>query len=225
MFISLICTSCSVVQTVSLKLNYVQVAGEMKISGNGDSALVQQTAIVSLKVTNDDNVGCAGKTPTSVTLFRSETGADGEISSFVPVSEETEAAVRIATVPSHSTARAESVFTGQDGIVQVNVYFAFIKPNASAHSFYLRFDFDGGVASSAHIGPLTKAVVADHAKTANFVSSLTTIQAPPRKIEVKKPFVLGLQLRNPEGSTDELLRSANAEEGTNLMICQVMCTQ
>ena len=204
----------------------MQAAGETKISDDGDSTLVQQTAIVSLKVTNNANASCAGKTPTSVTLFRSKTGANGTSRSFVPVSEETEAAVRIATVPSHSKARAESVFTGKDCIVQVNVYFAFITANASAYSFYLRFDFDGGVASSAYIGPMTKAIAADQAKTASSVSSLTTIVAPPPKVEVQTPFVVGLQLRNPEGSTDEIIRVANAGgDGVTVMICQVVLSQ
>ena len=202
----------------------MQAAGETKISDDGDSTLVQQTAIVSLKVTDNENATCAGKTPTSVTLFRAETGADGESRSFVPVSEETEAAVRIATVPSHSNARAESVFTGKDGIVQVNVYFAFITANASAHSFYLRFDFDDGVASSAYIGPMTKAIAADQAKTASSVSSFTTISAPPQKIEVQKFFRVGLQLRNPEGSTEEIMRMAGGD-GVHVMICQVMFSQ
>ena len=197
------------------------MSGETKISGDGDSTLLQQTAIVSLKVTNDGNAGCAGKTPTSITLLRSEAGAGRGDQVFVPVSEVTEAAVRIAAVPSHSRARAESVFTGEDGIVQVNVYFTFISADASGYSFYLRFGFDGGVANSTLIGPLTKAVPADQSKTENFVSSLTTILAPPPKIVVKKPFVLGLQLRNPEGSSEEIVRSANAGDGVDIMICQV----
>lgn len=199
----------------------MQVSGETKISGDGDSTLVQQTALVSLKVTNNDNAGCAGKTPTSVTLFRSETRKRGDKQPFVPVSEETEAAVRIATVPSHSRARARSVFTGQDGIVQLNVYFTFISASVSASSFYLRFGFDGGVANSTHIGPFTKAVPADQTKTANFVSSLTTITPPPPKIVVRQPFLLGLQLRNPEGSSEEIARSTNAGDGMNVIICQV----
>ena len=198
----------------------MQVSGETTISGDGDSTLVQQTAAVTLKATNRENLGCAGKSPTSVTLLRFQAGEDGESGSLVPV-EETEAMLRIATVPSNSRSRAKSLFSRHDGIVQVDVYFASIAAHASAYSFYLRFGFDFGAANSTLIGPLTKALPANLAKTAGFVSSLTTIQAPPELLVVKEPFTLGLQLRNPEGSTEELMRLANAGEGMEVMICQV----
>lgn len=193
------------------------MSGETKISGDGDATRVQQTAIVSLKLTNSDRFGCPGKTPTSVKLLRSV--SDGQ-RRFVPVSEETEAAVRIAAVPSHNTARAESAFTGEDGIVQLNVYFTFITANASAYEFFLRFEFENGAINSKPIGPLTKAVAADQAKTANLVSSFVTILAPPEQIVVKQTFVTSLQLRNSQGSANEILRTAN-NEGINAMICQV----
>ena len=134
---------------------------------------------------------------------------------------ETEASLRIGSVPTYSKARAESHFTGYDGIAQVNVYFAFIAANASAYSFYLRFDFDGGVISSPIVGPLAKEEPADPRKTATFVSSLTTVSPPPQQLVVKQPFNIGLQLRNPEGSTAELVRLATAN-GLKMMICQVM---
>lgn len=214
-------TICSKMSSPDLILIHdcVQVAGEKEVSGDGDATLVQQTAIVSLKVTSSDGFGCPGKTPTSVSLFRSV--SDGDSRSLVPVSEETEAAVRIAAVPSHSTARAESAFTGQDGIVQLNVYFTFITVNASANNFFLQFDFDHGAMSSSLIGPLTKAVASDQARTAAYVSSLVTIQAPPEEIEVKKPFEAIFQLRNSEGSTDKIIRTAK-NEGLRMMICQVL---
>ena len=198
------------------------MSGEDTISGYGDSILEQKTATISLKVVDSADAGCAGKTPTSVGLFRAVDGAPeagGDLPSLVPVPE-TEASLHIATVPTHSRARLESVFTGYDGIIQVNVYFAFINANASAYSFYVRFEFDGGAASSRPVGPLVKDEPADQRKTAAFVSSLTTISPPPQELVVKRAFSVVLQLRNPEGSTAELVRLAKAE-GLKLMICQV----
>ena len=204
---------------------HIQVAGEDKISGYGDSTVVQKTAGIDLKVTNANNFGCAGKSPTAIALFRSEAQTEGAGGgarpSLVPVPE-TEASIRIASVPSHSKARAESHFTSYDGIIQINVYFAFISPNASASSFYLRFDFDGGAISSPIIGPLAKEEPADHSKTATFISSLTTVSPPPRQLVVKQPFNMSLQLRNPEGSTAEIARLATPiPNGLRMMICQV----
>ena len=205
------------------------MSGETKISGTGDSLLVQKTAIISLKVTNANKAGCAGKTPTAVGLFRSgkegEDGVDGytqdgETVSVVRV-DQSEASVRIANVPSDSRSRAESVFTGYDGIVQLNVYFTSIT-NTSASRFYLRFEFDGGAASSNLVGPLAKEEPADPGKTASLVSSVTTIKPPPQQIEVKKPFKIGLQLRNPEGNAAELYRMASTNKRARMMLCQVM---